>query len=336
MGIESIQVNVNNILNDALVVVVAAGDEYALDQAKAKYLGKNGLLTEILKNLKDVDPVLKPKIGQIVNSAKEKIIQCVQKQHEGIRANKLMTALNKEAIDITLPGRGSELGSLHPLTQVRQRIENFFIPLGFAVTEGPEIESDYYNFTALNIPPHHPARADHDTFYFANGSLLRTQTSPIQIRVMEKMQEEDFPLRIIAPGKVYRCDLDGTHSPMFHQVEGLVVDKNINFGHLKWILNKFLEYFFAAKLPTRFRASYFPFTEPSAEVDVWMESKGRWLEVLGCGMVHPNVLKACGVDAEKYSGFAFGMGIERMAMLYYKIDDIRLFFENDVEFLQQL
>lgn len=335
MDINAIQTNVDNILKEALVVIANTSDEYSIDQAKAKYLGKNGCLTEILKGLKDVDPVLRPKVGQIINFAKEQIIQQLQKQQESLKASQLALDLAKDAIDITLPGRGLEFGSLHPLTKVRYRIENFFASMGFSVLEGPEIEDDYHNFTALNIPANHPARDEHDTFYFADGTLLRTHTSPMQIRTMKKTQKEDLPLKMIVPGKVYRCDLDSTHSPMFHQIEGLVVDKNINFGNLKWLLNRFLEYFFNAKVKVRFRPSYFQFTEPSAEVDIWIEDQKRWLEVLGCGMVHPNVLKAVDFDPEEYSGLAVGMGIERLAMLYYKIDDLRMFFENDLEFLEQ-
>lgn len=335
MDINTIQTNVDNILKEALALIATTPDEYSVDQAKAKYLGKNGCLTEILKGLKDVDPLLKPKVGQIVNLAKEQILKQLSKQQESLKSAQLVLDLAKDAVDITLPGRGLELGSLHPLTKIRYRIENFFASMGFSVLEGPEIEDDYHNFTALNIPANHPARDEQDTFYFADGTLLRTHTSPMQVRTMKKTQKEDLPLKVIVPGKVYRCDLDSTHSPMFHQVEGLVVDKNINFGNLKWLLNRFLEYFFNAKLKVRFRPSYFQFTEPSAEADIWMEEQKKWLEVLGCGMVHPKVLKAVGFDSEKYTGFAFGMGIERLAMLYYKIDDLRMFFENDLEFLEQ-
>ncbi len=242
--------------------------------------------------------------------------------------------LSKEAIDITLPGRGQQIGGLHPVTKVRNSIESFFTAMGFSIVEGPEIEDEYHNFTALNIPQHHPARASHDTFYFDDGLLLRTHTSPVQIRAMKNMTP---PIKIIAPGRVYRCDYDATHSPMFNQLEGLMIDENITFANLKGLLQQMLEYFFDKKVDIRLRPSYFPFTEPSAEVDIAWQANGKtkWLEILGCGMVHPNVLKSGGIDSERYTGFAFGLGLDRLAMLRYNIPDLRMFFENDIDFLQQ-
>lgn len=325
----------NNILSEASQLITQAQDFYALEQLRAKYLGKKGSLTEILKTLGSMEPEARKHFGQEVNLVKDKVIAALNAQQQQLKDRELEARLSEEAIDVTLPGRGQNLGSLHPITLTRQRMERFFVSMGFSIVEGPEIETEFYNFSALNFPENHPARAEQDTFYLENGNLLRTHTSPTQIRAMQTMS---LPLRVITPGRVYRCDdPDSTHSPMFHQLEGLVIDENINFANLKWILNEFLEYFFAREVKTKFRPSYFPFTEPSAEVDIYWEKagKGGWLEMLGCGMVHPNVLKAGGIDSNKYTGFAFGMGIDRFAKLYYDVSDLRLFFDNDLQFLEQ-
>lgn len=309
----------------------SATDLTSLDQIRIQVLGKKGQLTEYLKSLGNLSAEERPKIGQAVNLAKQKIQELIQAREGMLRNAELAEKLSKESVDVTLPGRGSALGSMHPVTRTRERIEAFFKSVGFAVAEGPEIEDDYHNFEALNIPSHHPARALHDTFYFPNGMLLRTHTSPVQVRVMKATKP---PIKIIAPGRVYRCDSDLTHTPMFHQMEGLLIDEKANFAELKGLLSDFLQHFFEkSDLKTRFRAAYFPFTEPSAEVDI--EWKGGWLEVLGCGMVHPNVLKAANIDTEKYQGYAFGMGIDRLAMLRYGIPDLRMMFENDLRFLGQ-
>ncbi len=284
----------------------------------------------MMKLMATLSPQEKPAFGQKVNEAKQKVQQFLNQRIEGLKAAELEQKLQTEKIDVTLPGRRLDSGGLHPVTRTIERIESFFGELGFSVVQGPEIEDDYHNFDALNIPEHHPARADHDTFYFNPKLVLRTQTSGVQIRTMEV---EKPPLRIISPGRVYRNDYDMTHTPMFHQVEGLLVDENVNFAELKGILHDFLRNFFEEDLEIRFRPSYFPFTEPSAEVDV--KGKNGWLEVLGCGMVHPNVLRGVGVDPDKYSGFAFGMGVERLAMLRYGVNDLRAFFENDLRFLKQ-
>jgi phenylalanyl-tRNA synthetase alpha chain len=323
-----------NIIKDAAQAIAGVAALHDLDQIKAVYLGKKGKLTEMLKELGKLDPEARPKAGQEINVAKNQIIALLDAKQQELKNFELTASLAQEAIDITLPGRGQELGRLHPITQTRYAIQDFFMRMGFSVLEGPEVEDEFYNFTALNIPQNHPARADHDTFYFPDGRLLRTHTSPMQIRVM---QNNKPPLRILVPGRVYRCDSDATHSPMFNQVEGLIVDENINFANLKWLLNKFLESFFQEKIAIRFRPSFFPFTEPSADVYIqWKVGEElRWLEVLGCGMVHPNVLTAGGVDPQKYSGLAFGMGVDRLAMLRYGIKDIRTLFENDIELLQQ-
>lgn len=306
-------------------------DLASLDQIRIQVLGKKGQLTEYLKSLGNLSAEERPKIGQAVNLAKQKIQDLIQAREATLRNAELAEKLSKESVDVTLPGRGSPLGSMHPVTRTRERIEAFFKSVGFAVAEGPEIEDDYHNFEALNIPSHHPARALHDTFYFSNGLLLRTHTSPVQVRVMKDTKP---PIKIIAPGRVYRCDSDLTHTPMFHQMEGLFIDEKANFAELKGLLSDFLKHFFEkSDLKTRFRAAYFPFTEPSAEVDI--EWKDGWLEVLGCGMVHPNVLKAANIDSEKYQGYAFGMGIDRLAMLRYGIPDLRMMFENDMRFLRQ-
>jgi len=314
-----------------------------LDQVRVEYLGKKGLLTAQLKQLGKLPAEERRGAGQAINKAKQQVNAEIEQRKEVLDAEALKLRLEQERVDITLPGRRSVAGGLHPVTQTIKRIESIFVQLGFDVAEGPEIEDDFHNFTALNIPEHHPARAMHDTFYFDDGTLLRTHTSPVQVRVMEDQQP---PLRIIAPGRVYRCDSDITHTPMFHQVEGLMVDTDVSFADLKGILEAFFKAFFEVdELPTRFRNSFFPFTEPSAETDIQcVQCAGKgckvcshtgWLEVMGCGMVHPNVLEMANIDSEKYTGFAFGFGVERLAMLRYGIDDLRIFFDNDLRFLRQ-
>lgn len=319
-----------------------AQDLTELEQLRVYFLGKKGILTEQLKQLGKLPAEERPQAGQMINQAKQTVQQAIEVRREQLQQARLQAQLNAEQIDVTLPGRGLSSGGLHPVTQTLQRITELFTQIGFTVEEGPEIEDDYHNFEALNIPAHHPARAMHDTFYFDEHTLLRTHTSPVQIRVMETRKP---PLKIIAPGRVYRCDFDATHSPMFHQVEGFMVDTDVSFVELKGILDDFLKRFFERDLKVRFRPSYFPFTEPSAEVDVQcVHCKGKgcrvckqtgWLEVLGCGMIHPNVLNAVGIDNEVYTGFAFGLGVERLAMLRYSVPDLRLFFENDLRFLRQ-
>ncbi len=326
----------------SLAEVAACQDAAALDVVRVQLLGKKGQLTAQLQQLGKLPPTERAARGAEINSLKQQLQAAIE-----ARSNELeLIAVNRELaagrIDVTLPGRGESRGGLHPITRTRLRIEELFVRAGFAVAEGPEIEDDFHNFEALNIPRDHPARAMHDTFYLENGKLLRTHTSPVQIRTM--MQQKP-PLALIAPGRVYRCDSDVSHSPMFHQVEGLLVDEGVSFANLKAVLHQFMESFFERDLAMRLRPSYFPFTEPSAEVDiscVLCAGKGcrvckqtGWLEVAGCGMVHPNVFKACGVDAERYSGYAFGMGVERLAMLRYGVPDLRLFYENDLRFLAQ-
>ncbi|GHG07624.1 phenylalanine--tRNA ligase subunit alpha [Thalassotalea marina] len=323
--------NLDDIILQAEQAIAAAADLQELDHVRVSFLGKKGQFTELMKGLSQLPKEEKPKAGQVINIAKQQVQKLLNERGELLRAEAINKKLAAETIDVTLPGRGNELGGLHPVTRTIERIESFFGDLGFAVKQGPEVEDDFHNFDALNIPEHHPARQDHDTFYFNPKLVLRTQTSGVQIRTMEKEQP---PLRIISPGKVYRNDYDQTHTPMFHQVEGLMVDKDVSFTHLKGILHDFLHHFFEEDLEIRFRPSYFPFTEPSAEVDV-KGKNGKWLEVLGCGMVHPNVLKAVGIDPEVYSGFAFGMGVERLTMLRYGVNDLRAFFENDLRFLKQ-
>ncbi|MFB2668978.1 phenylalanine--tRNA ligase subunit alpha [Shewanella xiamenensis] len=319
------------IVEQALVIIDQASDLKALDDIRVDYLGKKGKITDMMKMMGSLSPEEKPAFGQAVNDAKQAIQQKLTERIDVLRSAELEAKLIAEKIDVTLPGRTIEIGGLHPVTRTIERIETFFVELGFSVKQGPEIEDDFHNFDALNISEHHPARADHDTFYFNPKLMLRTQTSGVQIRTMET---EKPPLRIISPGRVYRNDYDQTHTPMFHQVEGLLVDENVNFAELKGVLHDFLRNFFEEDLQVRFRPSYFPFTEPSAEVDV-MGKNGKWLEVLGCGMVHPNVLRSVGIDPEKYSGFAFGMGVERLTMLRYGVNDLRAFFENDLRFLKQ-
>lgn len=315
-----------------------------LNETKIKYLGKKGLLTNALKGMGKLSAEERPRIGQIVNEVRNCLEERLQQRDSILRAAELEARLEKEKIDITLPGRSAEMGHLHPLTLTLDLVKGIFKNMGFAIAEGPEIEEDFYNFEALNLPPDHPARDMQDSFYITSNILLRTHTSPVQIRTM-KQAEPNSPLRIIAPGKVYRCDYDATHSPMFHQVEGLVIDENISFADLKGTLEAFIHEVFGSEVGVRFRPSYFPFTEPSAEVDISCVMCGGsgcrvcsntgWLEILGAGMVHPKVLEMGGFDPEKVTGFAFGMGIERIAMLKYGIDDLRLFYENDIRFLHQ-
>lgn len=319
------------IVEQAESAIAAADSPTALDEVRVEYMGKKGQLTELLKGLGKLDPSERREAGQKINEAKQQVQTSINARKELLKAAELAQKLEAESIDVTLPGRHSAVGGVHPVTQTIRRIEQFFGDLGFSVKEGPEVEDGFHNFDALNIPANHPARADHDTFYFTPSTMLRTQTSGVQIRTMENEQP---PLRIISPGRVYRNDYDQTHTPMFHQVEGLMVDTDVSFTQLKGILEDFLNHFFEESLTVRFRPSYFPFTEPSAEVDV-MGKDGKWLEVLGCGMVHPNVLKAVGIDSEKYTGFAFGMGVERLTMLRYGVNDLRAFFENDLRFLKQ-
>ncbi|WP_258806743.1 phenylalanine--tRNA ligase subunit alpha [Pseudidiomarina sp. CB1] len=321
----------NDIVAKAEAAIAAATSPQELDAVRVEYMGKKGLLTEQLKSLGKLSAEQRPAAGQAINQAKQEVQQAINARNEELKQAQLAEKLAAERIDVTLPGRRAAVGGFHAVTQTIQRIEQFFGDLGFRVEEGPEVEDDFHNFDALNIPANHPARADHDTFYFTPKTMLRTQTSGVQIRTMEKEQP---PLRIISPGRVYRNDYDQTHTPMFHQVEGLMVDTDVSFTQLKGILEDFLVNFFEESLEVRFRPSYFPFTEPSAEVDV-RRKDGQWLEVLGCGMVHPKVLQAVGIDSEKYTGFAFGMGVERLTMLRYGVNDLRAFFENDVRFLKQ-
>ena len=334
--------DIDKILNEAELAIAAAIDERALDEVRVRLLGKKGELTTLLKSLGQLEPAARPKIGAAINEAKARVQNLLSAKKETLSGEQLAAALAAETVDVTLPGRGRSLGGLHPVTQAMIRIEEIFVGAGYGVVTGPEIESDYYNFEALNIPAHHPARAMHDTFYFGDGSVLRTHTSPAQVHTMESVEP---PIRIICPGRVYRRDSDLTHTPMFHQVEGLVVDRGIGFADLKGTVTEFVHRFFEKELEVRFRASYFPFTEPSAEVDVRCVhclgegcrvcSQTGWLEVMGCGLVHPNVLEMSGIDSEVYSGFAFGFGVDRLAMLLYEVDDLRMFFENDLRFLQQ-
>ena len=327
----------------ALQAVAQAGDAATLDDVRVCYLGKKGLLTRQLKQLGALPAEQRPAAGQEINRVKQQVQQAIEMRGKVLHASLLNEQLASETVDVTLAGRGQTQGGLHPVTHTLRRIEQLFRPLGFTVEEGPEIEDDHHNFGALNIPDHHPARAMHDTFYFDAHTLLRTHTSPVQVRVMEQRQP---PLRVIAPGRVYRCDSDLTHTPMCHQVEGLLVDEHVSFANLKGLIDEFLRAFFEREdLAVRFRPSYFPFTEPSAEVDIQCVmcagagcrvcGQSGWLEVLGCGMVHPKVFEQVGIDNERYTGFAFGMGVERLAMLRYGVNDLRLFFENDMNFLRQ-
>ena len=321
----------SELIRAAASEIDAAADLAALDAVRVSYLGKKGELTARLKSLSELPAEERPAAGQEINLAKQNLQDRINTRRKALESATLEAKLAGDAVDVTLPGRGVAMGGLHPVARAMARIEKIFCNAGFGVRTGPEIEDDFHNFTALNFPENHPARAEHDTFFLAGGNLLRTHTSPVQIRSMVK---EGAPIRIIAPGRVYRCDSDQTHTPMFHQVEGLVVDRGISLANLKAVLHQFVQSYFERSAELRFRASYFPFTEPSAEVDILWE-KGKWLEILGCGMVHPNVLEAAGVDSETFTGYAFGMGVERLAMLRYGVSDLRTFFENDLRFLRQ-
>jgi phenylalanyl-tRNA synthetase alpha chain len=334
--------DLESLIGRTLAEIGSSADLAALEAVRVSVLGKKGALTELLKGLGKLEPDQRRAAGAAINDAKAKVEAALETRKAVLQLLALARDLEADAIDVTLPGRGQAPGGLHPVTRARLRIEAIFRRAGFTVAEGPEVEDDFHNFEALNIPADHPARAMHDTFYFGDGRLLRTHTSPVQIR---EMQRHGVPIRVIAPGPVYRRDHDLTHSPMFHQVEGLVIDEDVSLANLKGMLAGFAEQFFEKARGLRFRPSYFPFTEPSAEVDiqcVLCDGAGcrvckqtGWLEILGCGMVHPNVLKACGVDATRWQGYAFGMGIERLAMLRYAVNDLRLFFENDLRFLAQ-
>ena len=328
---------------EATAAIESAGDSAALEKLRVEWLGKKGRVTDLLKSLGQLDADERPKVGAEINAVKQLLSERISERKETLQQAAIASQLAAEALDVTLPGRREDLGALHPITRTIDRMAAYFGALGFEVVEGPEIEDDYHNFEALNIPAHHPARAMHDTFYIDDTHVLRTHTSGVQVRTMETREP---PLRVICPGRVYRCDSDLTHSPMFHQVEGLLIDENVSFGQLKGIIQEFLNAFFEQDgLAVRFRPSYFPFTEPSAEVDIQcVKCAGEgcricsgtgWLEVMGCGMVHPRVLEMSGVDTERYQGFAFGMGVERLAMLRYGIGDLRLNFENDLRFLAQ-
>jgi len=322
----------NRIVDSALAEFAGCGDAAALENAKARYLGKTGVLTEQLKGLGKLSAAERPAAGARINEAKVKLEAALNARRGALADAKLETQLASEALDVTLPGRGSGAGTLHPLTRTLERVEALFRSLGFTVADGPEIEDDFHNFTALNTPENHPARSMQDTFYVEGGMVLRTHTSPIQIRYMETHTP---PIKIIAPGRVYRVDSDATHSPMFHQVEGLWIDHDVSFADLKGVFTEFLRNFFERDdIKVRFRPSFFPFTEPSAEIDMAF-GDGGWLELAGSGQVHPNVLTAVGLDAQRWQGFAFGMGPDRLAMLRYGVDDLRLFYENDLRFLRQ-
>ncbi|PIT63446.1 phenylalanine--tRNA ligase subunit alpha [Snodgrassella alvi] len=324
--------NANRIVAEGIAAVNSAIDLPALELVKARYLGKTGELNALLKTLGKMSPEERKTTGAHINECKNKFQEAYNRQRDALNEAKLQQQLAAEALDVTLPGRGQNLGGLHPVTLTLQRIVELFHSMGFTVADGPEIEDDFHNFQALNIPPNHPARAMQDTFYVENGNVLRTHTSPIQIRYM--LDKKEPPIRIIAPGRVYRVDSDATHSPMFHQAEGLWIEEGVTMADLKAVFTDFIRRFFERDdLQVRFRPSFFPFTEPSAEIDI-MGERG-WLEVGGCGMVHPNVLKNVNIDAEKYTGFAFGIGLDRFAMLRYGINDLRLFFDNDLNFLKQ-
>lgn len=334
--------SIEDILKQSLEELATTSDLTQLDAVRVHYLGKKGLFTLQMKELGSLDPEQRRAHGQVINQAKDSFQEQLEARKELLEQEILSARLASERIDVSLPGRGQAVAGLHPVTTTLRRIAKIFASVGFDVVEGPEIEDDYHNFEALNIPAHHPARAMHDTFYFDAHRVLRTHTSPVQIRVMEA---EAPPLKVIAPGRVYRCDSDLTHTPMFHQVEGMLVDTDVSFADLKGVVYEFLRTFFEKDIQVRFRPSYFPFTEPSAEVDiecVMCNGEGcrvcgqtGWLEVMGCGMIHPEVFKSVNIDSERYTGFAFGMGVERLAMLRYGINDLRLFFENDLRFLQQ-
>ena len=334
--------DLQTLVAQALAALAGAEDGAAVEALRVQYLGKKSQLSELSRRMGQLSDEERRAFGAELNAAREAITGALNDRKQALEAAALAQQLQAERIDVSLPGRGQAPGGLHPVTRVLERIEDFFTHVGFTVADGPEVEDDFHNFEALNIPSHHPARAMHDTFYFNANMLLRTHTSPVQVRTMESQQP---PIRIVCPGRVYRCDSDITHSPMFHQVEGLLIDEGISFADLKGTIEEFLRVFFEKPLGVRFRPSFFPFTEPSAEVDmqcVMCSGKGcrvckqtGWLEVMGCGMVHPNVLRMSGIDPEKYSGFAFGMGVERLAMLRYGVNDLRLFFDNDLRFLAQ-
>jgi phenylalanyl-tRNA synthetase alpha chain len=324
--------DVDVIVSEAMSVFASAEDAHALEEAKARYLGKSGVLTEALKGLGKLPPEERRTMGSRINAAKERLDAALRDRREALQAQAMEAKLAEEALDVTLPGRGAGRGTIHPVSRTLERVEALFRSVGFEVADGPEIETDYYNFTALNQPENHPARSMHDTFYLADGRhLLRTHTSPIQVRYMESHRP---PIKIIAPGRVYRVDSDATHSPMFHQVEGLWIDEHITFANLKGVVADFFRRFFERDdIRVRFRPSFFPFTEPSAEID--MSFGDGWLEVGGCGMVHPDVLRNVNIEPERYQGFAFGMGLDRLTMLRYGVNDLRLFFTNDLRFLRQ-
>ena len=334
--------NVDQVLASAEAAVGQARDEASLEAVRVRYLGRKGELTALLKSLGRMDATERPKAGAAINAAKERLLASISERKRVLVSEQLAEEIAADSVDVTLPGRRPGAGGLHPVTQVIERVEEIFTGAGYEVYAGLEIEDDYHNFEALNIPRHHPARSMHDTFYFADGTLLRTHTSPAQVRVMESQAP---PIRVICPGRVYRRESDLTHTPMFHQIEGLVVDRGIGFAHLKGTVTDFVGRFFDRDLALRFRPSYFPFTEPSAEVDVQCVnclgsgcrvcSHTGWLEIMGCGLVHPNALEMSGIDPESWSGFAFGMGADRLAMLLYEVNDNRLFFENDLRFLRQ-
>lgn len=335
-------VELEEIANRAQASIASASDLSSLEALRVEYLGKKGQLTGLLKTLGALSADQRPAAGAKINEVKQALQGQLEERKRDLESMALNQRLMEETIDVTLSGRGDQGGGLHPVTRTMERIEAIFSGAGYSVEVGPEIEDDYHNFEALNIPSHHPARAMHDTFYIDPSTVLRTHTSPVQVRTMESQEP---PIRVICPGRVYRCDSDLTHTPMFHQVEGLVVDKDISFADLKGVVDQFLKAFFEADLAVRFRPSYFPFTEPSAEVDIQCTNCGGkgcrvcshtgWLEVMGCGMVHPNVFASCNIDTQTYTGFAFGMGVERLAMLRYGVNDLRLFFENDLRFLKQ-
>ncbi len=334
--------DIDGLIEAAESAIAAAASLPLLDEVRVGYLGKSGELTAQLKKLGSLPPEQRPQAGQAINKAKQALQQAIETRKAELESEAMSRRLAAEKIDVTLPGRGLQRGGLHPVTRTLERMERLFRHAGFDIVEGPEIEDDYHNFEALNIPEHHPARAMHDTFYFDAHLLLRTHTSPVQIRTMEGGEP---PLKIIAPGRVYRCDSDLTHTPMFHQVEGFLVDRDVSFADLKGVLYDFFSGFFERELKLRFRPSYFPFTEPSAEVDIECVmcggegcrvcGKTGWIEVLGCGMIHPEVFRHVGIDSEAYTGYAFGMGVERLTMLRYGVNDLRLFFENDLRFLKQ-
>ena len=333
---------VEKVLQAALAAIEAAGSESSLEEVRVRYLGRKGELTKLLKSLGQLPRERRPSVGAAINAAKDELQSKIEARRTALASEQLAKKMATEAVDVTLPGRRPARGGLHPVTQTLARVEDIFVGAGYQVFAGLEVEDDYHNFAALNIPPQHPARAMHDTFYFADGSLLRTHTSPAQVHIMEN---QGPPIRVICPGRVYRRDSDLTHTPMFHQIEGLVIDRGISFAHLKGTVADFVQRFFERDLDLRFRPSYFPFTEPSAEVDVQCVhclgsgcrvcSHTGWLEIMGCGLVHPTALSMSGIDPESWSGFAFGMGGDRLTMLLHEVNDMRLFFENDLRFLEQ-